>query len=150
MADSKKEFTESLAAKLKEAGRLNMAITAPGDAGRDEAMTNLAGAFADPVGEYVDERAVAASAGVTSSDGSVDVAAKVVEDRAYSDLSVARTVAAAVDAEAVERQIADQDILNSIVPQVKSDWAETDPTKKSFIENKIAPISSAEIEALED
>lgn len=61
-----------------------------------------------------------------------------------SDLSVQ------IAAEAVERQIADENILNSVVQQVHADWAETDPTKKSFIENKIAAISDAEIEALED
>lgn len=37
-----------------------------------------------------------------------------------------------------------------VVPQVNSDWAEEDPSKKSFIENKIVAISDAEIEALED
>lgn len=147
---ARENFEKSLAEKLKAAGKKNMAITAPGEAGRDEAMENLADAFADPVGDYVDERAVAANAGVVSSDGTVDVTAKVVEDRAYSDLSVARAVESAVAAEAVERQIADEDILNSIVPQVRADWDETDPAKKSFIENKIAPISNAEIEALED
>ena len=150
MTDPKEEFKSSLAERLKEAGKRNMAITSPGDTGRDEAMENLAGAFADPVGDYVDERAAAAGAGVVSSDGTVDVAARVVDDRAYSDLSVARAVEAAVAAEAVERQIADEEILNGIVPQVRADWAETDPAKKSFIENKMAAISDAEIEALED
>lgn len=42
------------------------------------------------------------------------------------------------------------EIAASVVPQVNSDWAEEDPSKKSFIKNKIVSISDAEIEALED
>lgn len=139
------DFEASLAERLVEVGKKNI-----GEVSRDRAMENLAGAFADPVDAFIKSEVVVGGAGLISSDGTVDVAAKVVDDRAYTDLSVARAVEAAVAAEAVERQIADENILNSVVQQVHADWAETDPTKTSFIENKIAAISDAEIEALED
>lgn len=95
MTDPKEEFKTSLAERLKEAGKKNMAISSPGESGRDEAMENLADAFADPVGDYVDERAVAASAGVVSSDGTVDITPVTEGERTYSDLSVKRAVGAA-------------------------------------------------------
>lgn len=82
MTDPKEEFKTSLAERLKEAGKRNMAITSPGDTGRDEAMENLADAFADPVGDYVDERAAKAttSTATASADGLMSKADKAKLD----------------------------------------------------------------------
>ncbi len=150
MADPKQEFRERLAAELVEAGKDNVSIEETGDAGRKKAMERLAEAFADPVGDFIDEKSAGTAAGVTSSDGTVDIASVTVEERQYADLSVRETVDSAVAAEAQARREADEATAASIVPQVNSDWAENDPSKKSFIENKIVSISDAEIEALED
>lgn len=148
--DPKDDFRKSLAAELVKAGKANTAITETGDAGRKKAMERLAEAFADPVGEFIDEKAAGTAAGVKSSDGTVDISTVTEGERTYADLSVRNAVDSAVAAEAQARQEADEEISASIVPQVNADWAEDDPSQKSFIENKIAAISDAEIEALED
>lgn len=150
MADPKEEFEKRLAAELVEAGKDNVSIEESGDEGRKKAMERLAEAFADPVGDFIDEKAAGTAAGVKSSDGTVDIATVTEGDRQYADLSVRETVDSAVAAEEQARKDADAEIAASVVPQVNSDWAETDPAKKSFIENKIVSISDAEIEALED
>lgn len=150
MADPKEEFEKRLAEELVKAGQDNVAIEESGDAGRKKAMERLAEAFADPVGDFIDEKAAGVSAGVKSSDGSVSISTVTEGERRYADLSVRETVDSAVAAEEQARKDADAEIAASVVPQVNSDWAETDPAKKSFIENKIVSISDAEIEALED
>ena len=93
--DPKQEFRTRLAAELVKAGKKNTEISTPGDAGRKEAMENLAEAFADPVGEYVEKETATASAGLRSSDGTVDIATVTEGERTYSDLSVKRAVGAA-------------------------------------------------------
>lgn len=148
--DPKQEFRTRLAEELVEAGKDNVSIEESGDEGRKKAMERLAEAFADPVGDFIDEKAAGTAAGVKSSDGTVDIATVTEGDRQYADLSVRETVDSAVAAEEQARKDADAEIAASVVPQVNSDWAETDPAKKSFIENKIVSISDAEIEALED
>lgn len=148
--DPKQEFRTRLAEELVEAGKDNVSIEESGDEGRKKAMERLAEAFADPVGEYVERETATASAGLRSSDGTVDITPVTEGDRQYADLSVRETVDSAVAAEEQARKDADAEIAASVVPQVNSDWAETDPAKKSFIENKIVSISDAEIEALED
>ena len=148
--DPKQEFRTRLAEELVEAGKDNVSIEETGDEGRKKAMERLAEAFADPVGDFIDEKAAGTAAGVKSSDGTVDIATVTEGDRQYADLSVRETVDSAVAAEERARREADEEIAASVVPQVNSDWAETDPAKKSFIENKIVSISDAEIEALED
>lgn len=150
MADPKEEFEKRLAAELVKAGQDNVSIEESGDEGRKKAMERLAEAFADPVGDFIDEKAAGTAAGVKSSDGTVSVSTVTEGDRQYADLSVRETVDSAVAAEEQARKDADAEIAASVVPQVNSDWAETDPAKKSFIENKIVSISDAEIEALED
>lgn len=147
---AKDDFRKSLAEQLVKAGRKNTEISAPGDAGRKEAMENLAEAFADPVGEYVEKETATASAGLRSSDGTVDITPVTEGERTYSDLSVRETVDSAVAGETVRATSAEENLAASIVPQVNADWAEDDPSQKSFIENKIAAISDAEIAALED
>lgn len=150
MADPKEEFEKRLAAELVRAGQDNVSIGESGDEGRKKAMERLAEAFADPVGDFIDEKAAGTAAGVKSSDGTVDITTVTEGERRYADLSVRETVDSAVAAEERARKDADAEIAASVVPQVNSDWAETDPAKKSFIENKIVSISDAEIEALED
>lgn len=136
------EFERSLAERLVKVGEENVSKT-----DRKSAMENLATAFTDPVAELVRTETVAASAGVMSSDGTVGITAVTEGERAYSDLSVAGAIAA----ETLERQIADEDLRNMIssTAPVQSDWAEDDQASKAFIKNKIVPISNAEIEALE-
>ncbi len=148
--DPKEEFERKLAEELVKAGQDNVSIEESGDAGRKKAMERLAEAFTEPVGDFIDEKAAGAAAGVRSSDGTVAVSTVTEGDRRYADLSVRETVDSAVAAEEQARKDADEAIAASIVPQVNSDWAEDDPSKKSFIENKIVSISDAEIEALED
>ena len=92
---AKDDFRKSLAEELVKAGLKNMKISASGDAGRKEAMENLAEAFADPVGEYVEKETATASAGLRSSDGTVDITPVTDGERTYSDLSVKRAVGAA-------------------------------------------------------
>lgn len=149
-ADPKEEFERRLAEELVKAGKDNMSIEEAGDEGRKKAMERLAEAFTEPVGDFIDEKAAGVSAGVKSSDGSVSISTVTEDDREYADLSVRETVDSAVAAEEQARKDADAEIAASVVPQVNSDWAEEDPSKKSFIENKIVSISNAEIEALED
>lgn len=136
------EFEKSLAERLVKVGEENVS-----KADRKSAMENLASAFTDPVAELIRTEAVAASAGVISSDGTVGITAVTEGERAYSDLSVA----AAIAEETLERQIADEDLRNMISSSapVQSDWAEDDQASKAFIKNKIVPISDAEIAALE-
>ena len=90
---AKDDFRKSLAEELVKAGRKNTEISLPGDAGRKEAMENLAEAFADPVGEYVEM--ATASAGLRSSDGTVDITPVTEGEMTFSDLSVKRAIAAA-------------------------------------------------------
>ena len=95
LVTAKDEFRKSLAEELVKAGRKNTEISSPGDAGRKEAMENLAGAFADPVGEYVEKEMAIASAGLRSSDGTVDITPGTEGEMTFSDLSVKRAIAAA-------------------------------------------------------
>lgn len=92
---AKDDFRKSLAEELVKAGLKNTKISASGDEGRKEAMENLAVAFADPVGEYVEKETATASAGLRSSDGTVDITPVTDGERTYSDLSVKRAVGAA-------------------------------------------------------
>lgn len=92
---AKDDFRKSLAEELVKAGRKNTEISSPGDAGRKEAMENMAEAFADPVCEYVEKETATASAGLRSSDGTVDITPVTEGERTYSDLSVKRAVVAA-------------------------------------------------------
>lgn len=109
---SKTEFTEALTEKLIAAGIANMKIAAAGDEGRKEAMTNVAKAFEDPVADYVHSEVIAGSAGVSSADGTVTIARATDPETGAetADLSVA----AAIAVEAMEREMADRDILLSI------------------------------------
>lgn len=93
--DPKQEFRTRLAEELVEAGKDNVSIEEAGDAGRKKAMERLAEAFADPVGDFIDEKAAGTAAGVKSSDGTVDIATVTEGERTYSDLSVKRAVGAA-------------------------------------------------------
>ena len=95
LVTAKDEFIKSLAEELVKAGRKNTEISLPGDAGRKEAMENLAEAFADPVGEYVEKEMAIASEGLRSSDGTVDITPVTEGEMTFSDLSVKRAIAAA-------------------------------------------------------
>ena len=95
---AKDDFRKSLAEELVKAGRKNTEISLPGDAGRKEAMENLAEAFADPVGEYVEKEMAIASAGLRSSDGTVDITPVTEGEMTFSDLSVKRAIAAKTNA----------------------------------------------------
>ena len=92
---AKDDFRKSLAEELVKAGLKNTKISASGDEGRKEAMENLAVAFADPVGEYVEKETAIASAGLRSSDGTVDITPVTEGEMTFSDLSVKRAIAAA-------------------------------------------------------
>ena len=96
---------------------------------------------------------------VTAPGGSASYMADIAVESPVTKKTYGRTVLIGFDstnfdralsAEEQARKDADAEIAASVVPQVNSDWAETDPAKKSFIENKIVSISDAEIEALED
>lgn len=93
--DPKEEFEKRLAEELVKAGKDNMSIEEAGDEGRKKAMERIAEAFTEPVGDFIDEKAAGVSAGVKSSDGTVDITPVTEGERTYSDLSVKRAIGAA-------------------------------------------------------